>query len=66
MPLPYAEWVCSGCGVGTQSCHTIEERYSLGLYAGRWCDPCWANSGYRKEGPEGFDPLDAGESYEPN
>lgn len=39
-------------------------RYSLGIYAGRYCDPCWEESGYRKEGREGFDPLDAGERYE--
>lgn len=41
-----------------------EPRYSLGIYAGRWCDPCWKTAPYRKEGPEGFDPLEAGESYE--
>jgi len=41
-----------------------EERYSLGIYAGRYCDPCWDKSGYRKEGPEGYDYLDAGEYYD--
>jgi hypothetical protein len=40
------------------------ERFSLGIYAGFMCDEHWESSGYRKEGPEGFDPLDAGESYE--
>lgn len=40
-----------------------EIRYSLGIYAGVWCAPCWKTSGYRKEGPSGFDPLDAGEAY---
>jgi hypothetical protein len=40
------------------------QRFSLGLYAGKWCDDHWVTSGYRKEGPEGFDPLDAGESYD--
>lgn len=39
-------------------------RYSLGIYAGRYCDDCWVSSGYRDEGPEGFDPMDAGETYE--
>jgi hypothetical protein len=39
-------------------------RYSLGIYAGRMCDKHWDESGYRKEGREGFDPADAGESYE--
>lgn len=40
-----------------------EDRYSLGIYAGHYCDAAWEKSGYRKEGPEGFDPLDAGEEY---
>jgi hypothetical protein len=61
------KWVCKQqvpgknllCGADA------EERYSLGIYAGRYCDACWRKSGYRTEGPEGFDPLDAGESYEP-
>ena len=61
MPLPWKEWRCSGCEKGP---HGVEERYSLGLYAGRWHDDCWKRSGYRKEGPSGFDPMDAGESYE--
>lgn len=42
----------------------VEERYSLGIYAGRFCEICWEESGYRKEGREGFDPLDAGENYD--
>lgn len=41
----------------------IEERYSLGCYAGRWCDPHWKTSGYRDEPASAFDPLDAGEEY---
>lgn len=40
------------------------ERFSLGIFAGYWCDECWPKAGYRMEGPEGFDPMDAGESYE--
>ena len=46
--------------------HRIEfadERYSLGIYAGKYCDRHWETSGYRKDGPEGFDPAYAGESY---
>lgn len=39
-------------------------RYSLGIYAGRYCDECWDEAGCRKEGRSGFDPADAGESYE--
>jgi hypothetical protein len=40
------------------------EQFSLGIYAGYWCELCWAESGYREEGPSGFDPMDAGESYD--
>jgi hypothetical protein len=50
---------CSTCGK-----EDGEPRYSLGIYAGRYCDPCWETSGYRKEGRDGFHPDDAGESYE--
>ena len=39
-------------------------QYSLGIYAGRWCEKHWATSGYRKEGRSGFDPADAGERYD--
>lgn len=41
-----------------------DEQYSLGIYAGRYCDTCWEHSGYRKEGAEGFDPTYAGECYD--
>jgi hypothetical protein len=42
-----------------------QDRYSLGVYYSRLCERCWAKCGVRKEGPEGFDTLDAGESLEP-
>ena len=41
-----------------------EERYSLGIYAGRYCDSCWRESGYRDEPMSAFRVDDAGESYE--
>jgi hypothetical protein len=58
--LECSKYLCSKCGSVE-----AEQRYSLGLYAGKYCEPCWDKSGYRKEGKEGFDPMDAGESYEP-
>lgn len=42
------------------------EQYSLGIYAGRYCDGHWATSGYRKEPASAFDPADCGETYEPD
>lgn len=66
MPLPWEEWVCGTCHRTNAEAPGVEEQYSLGLYAGRYHDgECWKASGYRDEGPEGFDPMDAGESYEP-
>jgi len=41
-----------------------QDRYSLGIFYSRLCDDCWRTCRVRKEGPEGFDPLDAGETYE--
>ena len=40
------------------------ERFSLGAYYSRLCDRCWDAATVRKEGTEGFHPLDAGESLE--
>jgi hypothetical protein len=66
MALPYEQWRCGlrGCGKGPEAgLGPINEEYSLGIYAGRYHARCWDRSGYRKEGPEGFDPMDAGEAY---
>lgn len=40
-----------------------DARYSFGAYAGRYCDSCWLNSGFRDAtDPDArFDELDAGE-----
>ena len=42
------------------------ERFSLGAYYSRLCDRCWNLAPVRKEGPEAFDPMDAGESLDPD
>jgi len=61
-PEPFRRaYCCATCGVVAEC---MEERYSLGIYAGRYCsDACWARSGYRDEPASAFDPADAGESY---
>lgn len=43
-----------------------DERYSFGVYAGRYCEACWAASGYRDATDDDarFDPADAGERLE--
>ena len=59
---PDDRYHCHHCQTGRES----EERYSFGAYAGRWCDVCWPNSGYRDatDPTAKFDPLDAGESMD--
>lgn len=53
---------CNGCQDDDDE---VYEQFSLGIFAGYWHDECFKESGYRQEGPEGFDPMDAGEHYEP-
>lgn len=44
------------------------EQYSFGIYAGRYCDPCWPKSGFRDAvDPDAvFSEEDAGERVEDN
>lgn len=58
-PLP-----CAGTSRDDEPCKgPVEERSSLGLYAGRWCTGHWKTSGYRNEPASAFDPAYAGETY---
>jgi hypothetical protein len=56
--------VDSGKNVDTEG----SPRYSFGVYAGRYCDKHWQESGYRDvDDPDAvFDPADAGERLEPD
>lgn len=58
-------WVCRcvECETHPDGPLMADERFSLGIYAGKMCDNAWKRSGFRDEGPESFDPSDAGESY---
>ena len=38
-----------------------QARYSMGIYAGMYCEKCWEESGYDPDAR--FDPMDAGEHY---
>ncbi len=48
---------CISKGVITGAC----ERYSMGIYAGMYCEDCWALDGRNHD--RNFDPMDAGEHY---
>jgi hypothetical protein len=55
---------CAACGKYREY---LEEYYSFGVYAGRYCDDrCWRASGYRDavDPNARFDPADAGERLE--
>jgi len=60
MELPLAQ------RCATHGCHLeAEERLSLGIYAGRYCDFHYETAfPLRKEGKAGYDFLDAGEAYD--
>ena len=46
---------------------TAQERYSLGYYAGMYCDACWKVHGLNHDDDGAtFDPADAGERAEPD
>jgi hypothetical protein len=38
-----------------------DERYSMAIYAGMYCDACWSEDG--RNHSRDFDPMDAGEHY---
>ncbi len=60
-----AWWYDAGCPCSKCEKKGAEERYSLGVYAGRYCAKCWKASGYRDEPASGFSRDDAGEFYGP-
>jgi hypothetical protein len=43
-----------------------DEQFSFGVYAGRYCEVCWPQSGFRDatDSEAQFDPADAGEVME--
>jgi len=53
------------CKSGNGECRKDgEERFSMGIYAGRYCDKHWKESGYRDVPASAFDPAYAGETLE--
>jgi len=55
---------CQDCDNHPDGPLFAEERYSLGIYAGKMCDAAWKNSGYRDEPESAFDTADAGECFD--
>ena len=63
MNNPLGRYFCRSCAgeTGDESV-PANERFSMGIYAGMYCDKCWAKDGRNHN--RAFDPADAGESYE--
>ena len=61
----HERWVChcQTCANHPDGPLMAEERFSLGIYAGKMCDDAWKRSGFRDEPMSGFHPDDAGEEY---
>ena len=53
-------YFCRSCAdkIGNESV-PAEERFSMSIYAGMYCDKCWENDGLNHD--RQFDPMDAGE-----
>ena len=62
----HERWVCRQC-LEDGKVVEAEERYSFGIYAGKYCDKHWRTSGYRDatDPYATFDEADAGERMEP-
>ena len=62
MQAQYGRYYCRPCAdkMVEASGH---ERYSMGVYAGMYCDGCWEKNSLNHD--REFDPMDAGEAYEP-
>ena len=63
--MNWNDYQCSldGCEAGQndKKLGCIEERTSMGVYAGKYHDSCWKKSGYRDVPESAFDPGYAGE-----
>lgn len=59
---PLGRYFCRACAdrCGAQNVQACE-RFSMGIYAGMYCDDCWEKDGRNHD--REFDPLDAGEHY---
>jgi len=57
----FGRYFCRRCADNSEWKEACE-RFSMGIYAGMYCGPCWAEDGRNHN--RAFDPDDAGESYE--
>ena len=53
-------YYCRRCADSNVTTPAVE-RFSMGVYAGMYCDTCWAEDGRNHD--RQFDPMDAGEAY---
>jgi hypothetical protein len=58
------KYICHKCAdEGRGEKVPAQERYSMGIYAGMYCDDDWKKDGRNHDRP--FDPADAGERMDP-
>ena len=59
---PLGRYFCRACASNKDDESVpAEERYSMGIYAGMYCNQCWSIDGRNHD--REFDPMDAGEHY---
>lgn len=61
---PLGRYFCRACADKGMTNVPAEERYSMRVYAGMYCDKCWEKDGRNHD--REFDPLDAGEHFDEN
>lgn len=59
---PLGRYFCRKCASNNGNENVpVTERFSMGIYAGMYCDACWEVDGRNHD--RSFDPMDAGEHY---
>lgn len=56
----YGRYFCRRCA-DSRIAAAADERYSMGAYAGMYCDPCWAKDSRNHDRHHDF--MDAGEHF---
>ena len=58
--VKFGRYFCRRC-IEANKIRQADERYSMDVYAGMYCDACWKADGRNHD--RQFDPADAGEAF---